>query len=178
MTNVFENPVPILFVGVLIFGICFALWTQKRQRKFAAGMVLAILLMIGGVALERLVETESEKVGATIRQIAKDMEANDVNSVISHISGSSAELKSAATAILSRVKVESISVKRNLTVTVSPSGTKAVAKFNAVGRVEDKTATFGTQNVPRFMTLEFAKEQGVWRVFDYKDEMPQKGMGQ
>ena len=180
MSNVFENPLPILFVGALIFSVLFAIWTQQKKRRWVLAMAATLLAVIAGVVMERLVVTDAEEVASTIRRIAEDMESNDVSAVVAHISSSSPELRSHAESILKRADVQTVSVKRNLRVAVVNSGARktAIAKFNAVARLKDKSGTFGNQNVPRFMTLHLVKEGDAWRVTRYESEMPQAGMGQ
>ena len=68
MSNVFENPLPILFVGVLVFAILFAIWTQQRNRKWMFAMIGTLLLVVGGLILEQVVVTDAEEVAATIHK--------------------------------------------------------------------------------------------------------------
>ena len=152
---------------------------EAAVRRFAIGMIVAVLLSASGVILEQLVVTEAEKVTSTIHTIAKDMQTNDVAAVLAHISAGKTELRAYAESVLKRVRVEKVSIKRNLKVVVPSSGapSTAIAKFNAVARLEDKTSTFGKQTVPRFITLHLSKEGENWRVTDFKEDMPQKGIG-
>ncbi len=180
MSNVFENPLPILFGGVLIFAVLFAIWTQQKKRRWVLAMVATVLAVVAGVVLERLIVTDAEEVASTIRRIAEDMESNDVPAVLAHISSSSPDVRSHAESVLKRADVQTVSVKRNLKVAVVNSGARktAIAKFNAVARLQDKSGTFGNQNVPRFMTLYLIKEGNAWRVTNYDSDVPQAGIGQ
>ena len=179
MNNVFENPLPIVFVGVLVFAVLLAVWTQQRKRKWVVAMICTVAVVICGIILEIVVVTDGEEVAATIHQIANDMESNNVPAVLGHISTSAGTLQANAEAILKKVKVDKVSVKRNLTVTVSDSATRksAIAKFNAVARVDDKSATFGNQTVPRLMILNLVKEGDRWRVVQYEARLPHASMG-
>lgn len=179
MIGLFENPFPILFTGILVFSIVFTIWTQKRTSVWLVFLFVVMLLTIAGLITERLVVTERETVKATIHQIARDMEANDIPALLGHISESEVGLRNRAESILSRVTVESVSVKRNLSVTIADFGDRntAVARFNAVARIEDKSGTFGHSTIPRYMILNLVRENGSWRVTDYEDRMPQEGIG-
>jgi hypothetical protein len=179
MNGLFENPLPILFAGVVVFAIVFAIWTQQKTRGWMAAVVATAFLTLAGLFLERIVVTDVETVETTIHQVATDMESNNIAALTRHISEDASHLRKYAESILSRVKVETVSVKRNLTVTIVDHGTRktAIAKFNAVARIEDKSGAFGHQTIPRFMILNLVQEGSQWRVTGYEDRMPQEGIG-
>jgi len=140
-------------------------------------MIAVVVLMVVGLVVEQLVVTNSEQVAATLQQIAKDLESNDVPRVVSHISTESENLRREAESILKRVKVQTVSVKRNLTVSVVENGDRktAIAKFNAVAKLSDSGGAFGNQLVPRFFIVNFVNENGQWRITQYEARMHQEG---
>jgi hypothetical protein len=164
----------ILFWGTLLVAVAAGVWVQTRDSRAWWGLLLAVGLVVIAVLVERWVVTPGEEVKATLRTIARRLEANDVQGVLPYISPQSEPLRQEVRGYLRRVKVESISIKPNLTVTVGPQrpARSAEARFNAVATLEGPANFGGRFTVPRFMVVRFRREGEGWRVTDYESYDP------
>jgi hypothetical protein len=176
MRYLLENPWPILFAGLFVFGVLVAVWTRFQKRMLLVAALLVAVLTAGALWLEITTVTPGEEVESTLRQIAVDLESNRLPVTLSHLSTRSQHLRRQAESILEQVTVKSVSIKRNLRVNVSADSNRATANFNAVATLEDHTGMWGHEIVPRYFEVDFIRENGRWRVLGYKDYDPREGM--
>ncbi len=178
MSWVVEQPVVILFVGAFLLAATGAIWVQTRDRRALAAVGSVVMLTALWFVVERLVVTDVEQVKQTIRSIANELENNDVEAVLNYISAESPPLREEVQSTLEFVNVKKVSIKRNLTATVTrrTAFTSAEARFNAVATVEDRRGLFGTQVIPRFLVVRLRKEGEHWRVRSYEMSDPRDGL--
>ena len=69
MTSIFENPIPLLIVGVIVAVIFGVACLQTGKRWAAAGAVATVLVSVALLVVERLVVTPSEEVRATLKEL-------------------------------------------------------------------------------------------------------------
>ena len=167
-----ESPIPALALGSVVFaGLAVGL-LQTGNRKFLYGLVMIALLTVGGILIERTVVTPREEVGSMLNALAADLESNDANAVVQHVSSTSKSLRDEAVRLLGEIVVDSAVVKRNLEVDVHQ--TAAEARFNGVIVATDKSGVVRRQLYPRFFVLKLRKEDGQWRVSQYEHHPPHK----
>jgi len=82
----FEGRAGVYVVLALAGIIALLLWWQKRQRKPL--VVLIVTLVLAGLytLLHFLVETDTEKVDRTLREMAQAMDTKDMDRLFSHVS--------------------------------------------------------------------------------------------
>jgi hypothetical protein len=150
--------------------------TMNPQR-FLWGALLAVPVGILLVLLaDYLIITDEELVTATLHRLARDLEANDAEAVLEHISAASPQLRAEAKTQLGRFVFHSAVVKRNLDVTVSSDRTPPVAeaRFNGVADVSDRVGLVTKARVARYFIVNLRKEDGRWRISRYEDLDPMK----
>ena len=173
-----EQPIVILFLGAFLFAATGAVWVQTRDRRALIALGSVVLITGCWLLVERLVVTEVEQVKQTIRNIAQEIENNNIEAVVTYISADDPTLRDEVRRTLALVTVKKVSVKRNLTVTVTRRNafTSAEAQFNAVATIEDRRGMLGTHVVPRFLVVRLRKEDDQWRVRSYEMSDPRDGL--
>lgn len=181
---IMEQPLTIAFVGLLITAALFGglIQTGKKFLLYAAiGSVVITALML---VIERTTLTPREAVRATLHVIADDLERNDVEAVVAHVSSGRAELQEEARRRLDEIEVVDVDIKRNLKIDVlSAKGMDvAEATFNCVIRLKPKATRYqdflnDKRPIPRFLKVRFKLEDGDWRVRDYEMSDPRDGIG-
>jgi hypothetical protein len=176
MSYLIEHPLPIALSGIIAFAIALVGWTQSRHRGCLVAALSFAVLTVASILLERITVTRAEEIEATLQQIAEDLEANDLRAIRGHISSKAPELRNDAESILQQVEIRTVSIKRNLKVSVSENEGQAKATFNAVASLKDRAGQWDHEIVPRFFEVDFVLEDGRWRVVRYLDYDPRRGM--
>jgi hypothetical protein len=100
-----ESPIPILCIGIFVeAALGLILWRTGRGAILWA-MAGTMLVVLGGVLLERMVVTERELVEQTIDEAAAALEANDEHRVFEYIVPSAIELRALVHTGLQRAEV-------------------------------------------------------------------------
>ncbi len=173
MTAILENPLPAIFLGVVVEAILIALLLGTHKKVWLAPIVGVLLLAVALVAVERLVVTEREEVEYTIDSIAAALAANNIDAVLAHLSDSAQESRARARWALDRIEVNSASVS-GLEITInsltSPPTAKAV--FSGVIKFEDRKKEYPYQAYMSKFELELRKEGDRWKVTGHKELEP------
>ena len=85
MTLLFENPLRIIFIGIVIEAVLGIVLLRTGRGAMLWAMLGVLALTLAGVAVERLVVTEKERVEMTLDGITSALEANDLTRVLSYI---------------------------------------------------------------------------------------------
>jgi hypothetical protein len=174
MTWLYEQPLPILVMGVILVVALTAGFIKTGQRWLIGATAVVILLLIVLIALSRNVVTDREQVEQTIRQIAEAVEQNNIDEALRHVSPAAPGVQH-ANAELRRIRFEEVDVKRNLEVEVFPDRNppEAEARFNVVVVAD---VGLGMRHYPRYVEATFVKEGGRWLVIDYHHDEPTRSM--
>ena len=178
--NLMEQPLLIVFGGATLITILIGGFIQTGKRPILYGAAAVLLLTIGLIGLERTTITPREAVRATLFVIANDLERNDVDAVIRHVSPGRPELIEQAEKYMGLVKISDVDIKRNLRIEIfADKGMEiAEAKFNVVFKGKDKNGFLDEKRpIPRFFTVRFKNEDGAWRVRNYEMGDPREGLG-
>lgn len=177
MSGLLENPLPVLALGAFTAIVLGAIWLQTGTKQFLYGLIAVLVVMVAAVILERVIETEREKVSATLHQIAREVERNDAQAATRHVHSSAPRLRQRATAEMQRWTFEQVSIKPNLKIDVysHEDPPRAVAQFNVMVIVSDRVGLAESIRAPRFFTVTLLKEDGEWRVSAYAHYDPQAG---
>ncbi len=178
MSLFLEQPLPILAGGILAVAICLAALLKSGRLAFlylAGGLGVLTLLML---LIESRVVTPREEIENTLATIAADVESNDLDRVLRHVSHYQEGVRATAEHALRRVVIHRVAVKRNLEVEFSTDANPPTARasFNAVVVGSEKKGTVRDQTAPIFFIVDFVKEDGDWKVVTYERHPPQKGM--
>jgi hypothetical protein len=176
MSFLVENPLPVLFFGVIVAAVLGAVFvsTQRLELLWAIlGVAVFVLVMVG---LEWLVVTQREEVEATIDRIAEALEANDWDAVKSHLTPDAATTRDRADEARRLVTVTDTKV-RNLQIEVNrhTSPPTATARFDGVIYYEPKDHFTASGWYPARFTVEFRELGDRWLVTDHV-EVEQQGL--
>ena len=170
----FEQPLPILFLGVIgAVGSLVAL-VQTGRKVFLGAIILVVLLTGGLLIAERYVTTPREKVRQTLHAIAADLEKNDQQAFFAHLSATEERLRAEAERLLALTSIHEVKIKRNLEIEIDDGWepTRAVARFNVMIIASDRAGVMSHQRIPRRLEVTFRQEEGNWRIRSYKSENP------
>ena len=85
MTWVVEEPLYIVILGVVTLAFLGFAWMQTGYRSLLHAAIGAAALTVGLLLLEYMVDTESERIEATLHRIARDVERNDHDAIYAHV---------------------------------------------------------------------------------------------
>ncbi|MEX1042462.1 MAG: hypothetical protein WDZ51_17655 [Pirellulaceae bacterium] len=171
MTWLFDQPLPILIVGVLGGAILAGTLAQTGNRLFLKLLLAWITLFGLLLVVEYGVITDREQVQATVYEIAAALEANDTARVQRSISDDAADLQREVEQKLNYVHVEAVKIKRNMEVNFVEQVTPrvAVAKMNVVFIGNLKSGITSEGRFPTYLILTFQQEADqAWRLADYQ----------
>ncbi len=181
---IMEQPLTIVFVGLLVSGGLIGGLIQSGKKQFLYAAIGAVLLTLGMLAIERTTITPREAVRATLFVIASDLERNDVEAVVRHVSQGRTDLQKDARKRLAQVEIVNVDIKRNLKVDVTNARGMNIAEatFNCVFRLRPTESQFqgfidAKKPIPKFFKVRFKEEDGVWRVRDYEMNDARAGIG-
>ncbi len=178
MSLLFEQPLPILAGGVLAVAVCLVGLLRSGRFAFlylAAGAVVLTLFLL---FIESRVVTPREEIATTLASIASDLESNDLDRVLRHVSKDQEGVQATAAEALRRGVIHRVALKRNLEVefALGEDPPSARASFNAVITGSEKKGAIREQSLPLFLVVNFVNEDGEWKVVDYERHPPQKGL--
>jgi low affinity Fe/Cu permease len=170
MSWVLEQPVPIIFIGVVTVAILFGGLVKTGKKWLLYVMIGAAIFFAALVVVEQLVVTARERVENTVYQIARDVESNEVEAVVRHLSKARPELRSQARRYMSYLEIEQAKVKPDLKVELNfgQDPPTATAKFHAVIMGSDPGGQVRNQRYPKGFIVRFVLEDGAWYVYDYE----------
>ena len=178
LETLLENPFPAILIGGLITAILAGGWLRTGRNSLLVAMLVVIALTVAAVLIERFVETDREQITATLHEIARLVQQNDVDAAIDYAYSGAPHVRRQADTELRRYEFSLVDIKRNLTIEVD-SGTdppQARAEFNVVVVVTVRNKGLTDFNVPRFCEVTLYKEKdGRWRVGAYSHADPQRG---
>jgi hypothetical protein len=104
MTRFLESPIPYLLIGLAVVSILLILYLQTRRAAFMAAILLVALLVVVGIFVEQAVVTDREAIETAVYDLAASVEANDMPSVLRHISPQATKVKADAEREMNRYK--------------------------------------------------------------------------
>lgn len=177
MTWLLENPNAVLVLGgitALVFG---AIWLQTGRKLELYIMLAVIAGVVGALVTGSLWKSDRQLVKATLHQIARDVERNDVDAVLSHLHPRMTAVRERAANEMPSFKFEEVKIKQNLEIEIFPteSPPRAVTSFNVVVVASDRSGLINNRRVPRFVHVTFLKVDNNWLISEYEHEDPREG---
>jgi len=177
MTTLFESPWPVIFCGVVAEAILGAVFLGSRRVIFLLPMAIVLVLVLSGVALERMVVTQREEVEATLDGLAAALEANDVEGALGYLSPSAGATRGRAQWALDRFKVTKAKISGlEITVNKLTNPPSATAAFTGSLGLFDRRGEVPTSSYPISFTAEFRKEGDRWLVTKHTEDVPSFGV--
>lgn len=136
MSVLLESPVAVAALGLLVVTMGAIPYTQTRSRGAFVGLLVAVVLAVGGLAFERLVQTPREQVQQTLAGLFTDIEANDLQGVLMRIDPSATDVRADAETLMPMFRVEAASEGGQVDIEVA--GDKATATLKPLIRVQHR----------------------------------------
>lgn len=167
----FEDPTAIIVGTLLIEGILGIVFVQTRRMVWLGVMGGVLLLMIGLVLLERYVITPTEEVEQAVAQLQSDMENNDAEAIVGHLSPKATASRQYAQQALRLYEIERTKVT-DLEVRF-PEGKPATAEAEFTGVIHGRMKSqgdFGSTPYRQRFILYYEKSSSndKWLITGYK----------
>ncbi len=140
MTTLLENPMPVIFIGIVAVAMLATIFVSTRQAWALWAMIGVLVLVFAGVGLERLVVTDVERVEATLYGAADALEDNDLTRLLEqYVSPDAIDARRQAFNAMGLVEITSAKIS-NLTVKINrlTSPPTAEAEFHGAVRYDPK----------------------------------------
>lgn len=170
MTTLLENPMPVIFIGIIAEAMLATILVSTRQAWALWAMLGVLVLVFAGVGIEVLVVTDVEKVEAALYGVADALEDNDLSRLLEeYVSPDAVNTRRRAINALELVEITSAKVS-NLTIKINRLTRRptALAEFFGAIRYEPRDP----ERIPykyygaRFV-VELRLEGDRWLVTDH-----------
>lgn len=129
---ILESPLPAIVFGIILTAILAVVFLNTRRKSVLAAMAVVLLIAVGGVALEKWWVTDREQIEATLNDIARALESNDLERIYTFIEPDADKTRTLAAINMALVTVRSAKV-RNLEVKVNRLASPPVAEIRFIG---------------------------------------------
>ena len=175
MNWLFDRPVSVAILGVILCVPIAIAWVMTGRKEVLYALGAAFAIFVGLLIMERVVVTDREAIETTVLQIARDVQANDHQAVLSHIYSGSPQLKQKAQSEIANYVFTECRVTKAPTVEVNtddkPRSAKVTFPAAAAGdfKYGGNSMSFSKeQPVRRQIIFKMRKEaDGRWTVEDY-----------
>ncbi|NUQ65643.1 MAG: hypothetical protein HUU20_24500 [Pirellulales bacterium] len=177
MTTLLENPLPILFFGVIAEAMLAAAFVSTRRAVLLAPMAVVLVIVLAGLGLERWVVTEREQVEATMDGVVAALESNDVEDVLQFIAPDATYTKARAHFAMGLIEITDAKI-HNLEIDVNKltSPPTAEATFNGVVYYNERTGQSPYSYYASPFTVELRKHGDRWLISNHA-EQEMRGIG-
>jgi len=165
-----EHSGPILLVGVILEVIFGSILVRTGRGVWLGPMIGVLLLTLGGVFLERWIETPKEQVAGVLYGAASAIEHNDVEGLFEYISPTARYTPQRARSVLQQYRFQQARIT-HLEIEINPLTSPPTATAHLVGwiNIED------TQGQPFYagrITLEVQLrwEKDRWRITGHQEQ--------
>lgn len=169
-----ENPLVLGLAGGVATAIALAIWIQGSQRPaMYSAVVLAVLTLIL-VEINVYVQTDRERVQVLIHQVAKDIQNNDLEKILSVIHPNAPQLVRAANDASRNFKfsVARVTGIKQIQVDRQANPPKATAEFYVVVNASVRGTAVGGRG---FVRVTLLKSNDRWLVQEYQAFDPSVG---
>lgn len=168
MQIIFEDPLPMLLVGLVLLTFTAVLYYSTRGTGAFVAMVVIGVLTLSTLVLEQVVETPKERIESTLRGFTNAIEANDLERVLSFLHDDAFEIRKLAEDLMPQLDITAANIMNEMEVeTNDPKDpTEAIVKFRGFFRATHKR--HGIEGGETFPIEVHLKREGVsWLVTGY-----------
>lgn len=178
MNLLLEQPLAVVILGVVLGLGAGLAWTSTGRKEWLFGLAAIALLTIGGLILEQVIVTDREAIEATLTEIARDVESNNIRALVGHIATGATEVQQEAEREMPNYRFEECRVTKvhNIDIDSTQEPHSAIVEFNVVatGSFSEGGFELTGQQVYRWVQLHMVREKdGRWKVQSYKHDDPQ-----
>lgn len=166
-----ESPWPLLLIGTVLEAVLALFLLRTGQGKYLAAILGVGAVLLGGLAVERFVVTDRERVEHTLDAAVAAVKANDIQRLLDCLSPSAQNTREEARWLLGRVEVTDAWI-RELEITVNrlTSPPTAKARFLAVGTGRDRRNEFPYRTFAQKVEVKLRREGDRWLATGYDVE--------
>ena len=175
---VLEHEIWLLVLGALTAILTGGLWLKTGARPFCYALVAVVLATALLVTLSGLIVTDRETITATLAQIARDVQRNDLEAVLAHVHSKASEIRRRAELEFPAYEFREVRIQENLEIDVREfeASKTAEARFNVVVLLRDRRGLFQESRIPRFVVVSLEQEDQRWKVTDYRHSDAREGL--
>lgn len=170
MNVLLESPLAVGAIGAVLVTVAAIFFSLTRSRAALASLGLAVLLAVGGVVLERSIETPRERILTTIGDFFAAIRSNDLPGVLRLIDPAATEMRADAESLMPRFKIESAGeageVRVELPTDPSSDGAIASARLKPLIKVQH-THSGATGMYFDKLELELVRRGDAWWFSGY-----------
>ena len=169
MTTLVEDPMPVIFFGIIVEGILAIMLFSTRNGLLVWAMLGVLVLVRAGVALEMLVVTEVERVEATLDGVTRALEDNDTTRLLErYVHSSAVNTRRRALSAMQMVEITSAKISGlEITINRLTSPPTADARFRGVVRFEPQTEMVHYRYYAANFRVELRLEHDRWLITDH-----------
>ncbi|HID78879.1 MAG TPA: hypothetical protein EYP56_23145 [Planctomycetaceae bacterium] len=173
MITLLEEPLPIIFVGIVIEAILAGLFVATRRIALLLLMLATLLVVLALLVVEHLVVTEREQVEATVFGIAEALEANDWDRVKSYCTPDARRTRARIDEAQQLVEILDTGI-HNLQISIShvTSPPLAEARFQGVVTYRRRDPFVGYGRYSARFRVQFRRTGQRWLVTDHIEHQP------
>lgn len=171
MSWLFEDPTMLIASGVLIEALLAVALVKSGRAALLLAMAGVLVLVLGGVFVERMVVTEREQIEATLDGVSHELEANNIEGVLSWIDPASEGMREDVRARLSQARISEVRVF-DLNVNINHYVTPPTAQADFTGRIRGRyrgEGGGGDGMLLRRLTVDFRQAGDRWLITGYQD---------
>jgi hypothetical protein len=176
MLWLYEQPLVIVALGVALILALGAAWSASGRKELLIASGLAFVLLVAGLIVEKVVVTDREAVRATVLRIARDVQNNNRQAVLSHIYSGSPQLKRQAEGELPKYHFTELRITRIHLIDVDRQAEprSAIIEFNVIGSGSERGGV-EIEHIAQWVKLHMLREKdGRWTVADYEHDSPER----
>jgi hypothetical protein len=177
MNWLFDQPLIIVLAGVALVLALGAAWSASGRKELLVATAAALLLLIAGLFIERLVVTDREAIRAAVLQMADDVQNNRRQAMLKHVYSGATELKTRVEADLSKYQFTECRITKIHLIDVDTRAEprSAIVQFNVIGSGAFRDGSIEMDHVAQWVQLHLLREKdGRWTVADYEHDAPQR----
>lgn len=174
MAWIFDESLPIVFVGILFEAVLLSLFVQTGRRSIMVAMIIVSIFFGGLLVAEWMIVTDTESVEGTLNSISRDLEENDPVRMAGHLSVMAPELKRKVESELGQVVIRRATIKGKPKITIHDVGygQTATADFKGLIVGSDRRGAFQDFHYLRRFMLHFRRENDKWKLYEYEERPP------
>ncbi|QDU55409.1 hypothetical protein [Aeoliella mucimassa] len=165
MIYLFENPIPLLMIGLVLLTFSGVMYYSTRSVGSFLATVLIAVLTLCGLVMEQIVYTERELVEVAVTSICDAAENNDIEDVRAHLAASATETRKMVDKLMPIIQVEKANVISDIKIELDdPKNPKhATARFE--GYFAGKYKKTGTPGAGRSsVTVSLVRGEHRWLI--------------
>jgi hypothetical protein len=174
----FDHPLSIILIGVVLGVFVGGAWTATGRKELLYALGAVVTLTVAWLLVERMVVTDREAVRATLAEIARDVQANNMQRVLGHIAKGNPSLVQRAQTEMPNYKFTECRVTKvhKTDIDSASEPRSALVEFNvAVTGTFSQGGFEGSGRYLRWVQLQLVREEdGKWRVQNYDHAPPQQ----